>query len=148
LPNSNTGQAQISPNYKEAAKPTPPIRKPVYTFEQVRDALMAVRGRHSKAAKLLDCSIVERLFLVPTRSLEAIIFTFEVWLSDPHSFRTQFSLTSTRYGSNVNLTRDDLEKITDLTLSRYNERAEDFWEGTRDHNVSQNIAALLQCHRE
>ena len=39
----------------------------------------------------------------------------------------------------------DLEKITDLTLSYYNEHAEDFWEGTRDHNVNQNIAALLQC---
>ena len=23
--------------------------------------------------------------------------------------------------------------------------AEDFWEGTRDHNVSQNIAAMLKC---
>jgi SAM-dependent methyltransferase len=38
----------------------------------------------------------------------------------------------------------DLEKITDLTLRHYNEYAEYFWEGTRDHNVSQNIAALLQ----
>jgi SAM-dependent methyltransferase len=38
----------------------------------------------------------------------------------------------------------DLEKITDLTLKHYNEYAEYFWEGTRDHNVSQNIAALLQ----
>ena len=43
------------------------------------------------------------------------------------------------------LSRQDLEKITDLTLSHYNERAEEFWEGTRDHNVHQNIAALLQC---
>jgi len=39
----------------------------------------------------------------------------------------------------------DLAKITDFTLSHYNERAEDFWEGTRDHNVNQNITALLQC---
>ena len=38
----------------------------------------------------------------------------------------------------------DLAKITDLTLSHYNEHAEDFWEGTRDHNVNQNITALLQ----
>jgi SAM-dependent methyltransferase len=38
----------------------------------------------------------------------------------------------------------DLEKITNLTLEHYNQRAEDFWKGTRDHNVSQNIAALLQ----
>ncbi len=45
----------------------------------------------------------------------------------------------------MKLNPQDLEKITDLTLDHYNERAEDFWEGTRDHDVSQNIAALLQC---
>ena len=45
----------------------------------------------------------------------------------------------------MRLTPQDLKEITDLTLSHYNERAEDFWEGTRDHNVGQNIAALLQC---
>jgi hypothetical protein len=45
----------------------------------------------------------------------------------------------------MKLNPQDLEKITDLTLDHYNERAEDFWEGTRDHNVNQNIAALLQC---
>ena len=38
----------------------------------------------------------------------------------------------------------DLEKTTNLTLEDYNQRAEDFWEGTRDHNVSQNITAMLQ----
>jgi len=45
----------------------------------------------------------------------------------------------------MKLSPQDLEKITDLTLSHYNELAEEFWEGTRDHNVHQNIAALLQC---
>jgi len=44
----------------------------------------------------------------------------------------------------MKLNPQDLEKIADLTLEHYNQRAEDFWEGTRDHNVSQNIAALLQ----
>jgi hypothetical protein len=38
----------------------------------------------------------------------------------------------------------DLEKIARLTLEHYNQRAEEFWEGTRDHDVGQNIAALLQ----
>ena len=38
----------------------------------------------------------------------------------------------------------DLQKITHLTLEHYNQRAEEFWEATRDHNVSQNIEALLQ----
>jgi len=44
----------------------------------------------------------------------------------------------------MKLNSQDLEKITDLTLEYYNRHAEDFWEGTRNHDVSQNIAALLQ----
>ena len=44
----------------------------------------------------------------------------------------------------MKLNPQDLKKIVDLTLEHYNQPAEDFWEGTRDHNVSQNIAALLQ----
>jgi SAM-dependent methyltransferase len=38
---------------------------------------------------------------------------------------------------------NDLEKISALTLEHYNQRAGDFRDGTRDHDVSQNIAALL-----
>ena len=37
----------------------------------------------------------------------------------------------------------DLDKISALTLEHYERRAEDFREGTRDHDVSQNVAALL-----
>ena len=44
----------------------------------------------------------------------------------------------------MNLNPQDLEKITHLTLERYNQCAEEFWEGTRDHDVGQNITALLQ----
>jgi SAM-dependent methyltransferase len=33
--------------------------------------------------------------------------------------------------------------IVERTLAHYNERADDFWEGTRGHDVSQNVAALL-----
>jgi len=44
----------------------------------------------------------------------------------------------------MKLNPQDLEKITDLTLDHYNRHAEDFWEGTRNHDVSQNIAAMLQ----
>jgi SAM-dependent methyltransferase len=40
--------------------------------------------------------------------------------------------------------RKDLQKIARLTLEHYNQCARDFWEGTRDHNVSQNIEALLR----
>ena len=38
----------------------------------------------------------------------------------------------------------DLNKIAAGTLEHYNQRAQDFWEGTRDHDVSQNIEALLR----
>lgn len=38
----------------------------------------------------------------------------------------------------------DLEKIAGVTLEHYDQRADDFWEGTRGHDVRQNIEALLQ----
>jgi len=44
----------------------------------------------------------------------------------------------------VTLNAHDLKNVSDVTLEHYNNRAEDFWEGTRGHDVSQNIAALLQ----
>jgi len=40
---------------------------------------------------------------------------------------------------------DDLAHITDVTLAHYDRSADDFWEGTRDHDVSQNLTALLQA---
>jgi SAM-dependent methyltransferase len=39
----------------------------------------------------------------------------------------------------------DMEQITAATLAHYSARAEDFRDGTRDHDVSQNIAALLRA---
>ena len=44
----------------------------------------------------------------------------------------------------MNLNPQDLEHIADATLKHYNQRADDFWEGTRSHDVSQNIGAFLQ----
>ena len=44
----------------------------------------------------------------------------------------------------MKLTTQDLAKIAELTIGHYNRRAESYWEGTRDHDVSQNITALLQ----
>jgi SAM-dependent methyltransferase len=44
----------------------------------------------------------------------------------------------------MKLNSQDLDKIADETLDFYNRYAEDFWEGTRDHDVSQNITAMLQ----
>ncbi len=39
---------------------------------------------------------------------------------------------------------DDLNQIASTTLGHYNRTAEGFREGTRDHDVSQNIDALLR----
>jgi SAM-dependent methyltransferase len=44
----------------------------------------------------------------------------------------------------MKLTPQELEKISAVTLAHYDERAAAFWTGTRDHDVSQNITALLQ----
>jgi SAM-dependent methyltransferase len=44
----------------------------------------------------------------------------------------------------MKLQQHELDSIAALTLQHYNQRAEDFREGTRDHDVSQNIAALLR----
>ena len=42
------------------------------------------------------------------------------------------------------LTREELDHISASTLVHYNTRAEEYWLGTRDHDVSQNIATLLR----
>jgi SAM-dependent methyltransferase len=39
----------------------------------------------------------------------------------------------------------DLAAITRATLEHYSRRAAAFWEGTRDHDVHQNIAAMLEA---
>lgn len=44
----------------------------------------------------------------------------------------------------MTLTPRDLQRISQETLAHYDERAQAYWEGTRDHAVGQNIAALLQ----
>ncbi len=45
---------------------------------------------------------------------------------------------------NVKPSVSDSEKITALTLADYNQSAEGFRDGTRDHDVSQNMDALLR----
>jgi SAM-dependent methyltransferase len=42
------------------------------------------------------------------------------------------------------LTRTQLAETSTVTLRHYNEHAESFWRGTKDHDVSQNRAALLE----
>jgi SAM-dependent methyltransferase len=43
----------------------------------------------------------------------------------------------------MKLSREDLEKIAHATLQHYDQRAQDFWQGTKDHDVRQNIQELL-----
>ncbi len=43
------------------------------------------------------------------------------------------------------LTEAQLAEIESVTLGHYSDNAESFWQGTRDHDVSQNYAALLNC---
>ena len=42
------------------------------------------------------------------------------------------------------LTPNDLGSASTITIGHYNDHAESFWQGTRDHDVSQNRDALLQ----
>jgi SAM-dependent methyltransferase len=44
----------------------------------------------------------------------------------------------------MKLAPEDLEQIAAQTLEHYDRGADGYWEGTRDHDVSQNIAALLR----
>ena len=44
----------------------------------------------------------------------------------------------------MKLSPRDLDELAGLTLEHYDQRAEGFRDGTEDHDVSQNIAALLQ----
>lgn len=41
-------------------------------------------------------------------------------------------------------TRNELGHISTITLEHYNARAAEFWKATRDHDVTQNIEALLR----
>ena len=42
------------------------------------------------------------------------------------------------------LTPEDLQRIATRTLAHYDRSAQEFWEGTRDHDVSQNVQAFLR----
>ena len=44
----------------------------------------------------------------------------------------------------MKLTSDSLDRIAAVTLDHYDRRAQAYRDGTRDHDVSQNVAALLQ----
>jgi len=41
--------------------------------------------------------------------------------------------------------RAQLRRISEITIGHYDGSAEDYWDGTRDHDVSQNYEALLEA---
>ena len=46
----------------------------------------------------------------------------------------------------MQLTPNDLQRVTARMLKHYDESAQAFWEGTRDHDVSQNISVFVAVH--
>jgi SAM-dependent methyltransferase len=42
------------------------------------------------------------------------------------------------------MNREELDRIARVTLEHYDQRAQDFWRGTKGHDVSQNIQELLR----
>ena len=45
---------------------------------------------------------------------------------------------------NLLLTPEELAQTSSVTLHHYNQDAESFWQGTKDHDVSQNRNALIE----
>ena len=50
-----------------------------------------------------------------------------------------------RDNSPLRVNAQQLRRISELTIVHYDRSAEEYWEGTRDHDVSQNYAALLDA---
>ncbi len=59
--------------------------------------------------------------------------------------RDRFRTRVTNSAGAMKRSRTELESVSARTLEHYDERADAFWEGTRAHDVSQNIAALLDA---
>ena len=47
-------------------------------------------------------------------------------------------------GAIHDLTDDELARVSAATIEHYEQSAQEFWEGTREHDVSQNVTALLR----
>ncbi len=43
------------------------------------------------------------------------------------------------------LDKAQLRRISEITIGHYDRVAEDYWDGTRNHDVSQNYEALLEA---
>src|SRR5258705_10055080 len=64
---------------------------------------------------------------------------------DVHKDSVDIALAdATRDTEDMHLTPADLKHIAVRTLAHYDQHAQSYWDGTRDHDVSQNIATLLK----
>ena len=61
----------------------------------------------------------------------------------PERLHSAHSISKIALHAFMDLTADELARIAELTIGHYNRHAEAYWQGTRDHDVRQNIAALL-----
>src|SRR4051812_47221333 len=64
------------------------------------------------------------------------------WRGNARGFAAQLQLSTA--SDPMKQQSPELDKISAVTLAHYDERAEEFRAGTRDHDVSQNVAALLK----
>jgi hypothetical protein len=46
------------------------------------------------------------------------------------------------------LDQEALQQVPEITLSHFNRNAESFWDGTRNHDISQNSPALLDSNQD
>jgi SAM-dependent methyltransferase len=58
--------------------------------------------------------------------------------------QTAACLYSMRRRHPIRLTPEQLAQTSSITLGHYNQHADSFWQGTKDHDVSQNRDALLK----
>jgi len=61
------------------------------------------------------------------------------------SDRQSIELLSSSAIVTVKLSKEELAKASAVTVGHYDQRADVFWRDTRDHDVTQNIEALLQA---
>ena len=64
--------------------------------------------------------------------------------SPPELVGTAIATPAPERETTMPLTPEELRQVAARTLAHYDRRAREFWEGTRHHDVSQNVAALLQ----
>ena len=84
--------------------------------------------------------IVSRI--IRPNSLQAIVIPYQFGIQLQPAAMISWLTNNDEIRMNTDL--PDLENIAKVTLAHYDQRADDFRQGTQDHDVSQNINALLE----